>query len=200
MTLGPMNIEPVTLEGDVVRLEPLRNMHFEALCEVGLEPELWQWTPFRVWTPEDMRGYISSALEGQAAGSMLPFVTIERASGRVVGSTRFMSIDLPNRRLEIGSTWIARDWRRTAVNTEAKYLMLLHAFETLGAIRVELKTDALNERSRTAILRIGAKQEGIFRSHMLTWSGRRRDSVYFAIIDAEWPEVKRDLETKLGRA
>jgi len=199
MTLEPLKIEPVTLEGGVVRLEPLTECHFDALCEIGLEPELWQWTPFRVTNPEEMRAYIRAALEGQAAGHMLPFATVERSSGRVVGSTRYMSIDAPNLRLEIGSTWIGRAWRRTAVNTEAKYLMLRHAFETLGAIRVELKTDALNQRSRTAILRIGAKQEGIFRSHMLTWSGRRRDSVYFAILDEEWPEVKRDLEAKLGR-
>jgi len=199
MTVEPMKIEPVMLEGEVVRLEPLAESHFDGLCEVGLEPELWQWTPFRVTNPEEMRGYVRAALDGQAGGHMLPFATVERSSGRVVGSTRYMSIDAPNLRLEIGSTWIARDWRRTAVNTEAKYLMLRHAFETLGAMRVELKTDALNQRSRTAILRIGAKQEGIFRSHMLTWNGRRRDSVYFAILDEEWPEVKRDLEAKLGR-
>ncbi len=193
-----MTIEPVTLEGAVVRLEPLRESHFEALCEIGLEPELWQWTPFRVTNPEEMRAFIRAALDFQAAGSALPFVTIHKASGRVAGSTRFMNIDVPNRHLEIGSTWIGRDWRRTAVNTEAKYLMLRHAFDTLGAIRVELKTDALNQRSRTAILRIGAQEEGIFRSHMLTWSGRRRDSVWFSIIDSEWPGVKKDLEGKLG--
>jgi RimJ/RimL family protein N-acetyltransferase len=200
MTIEPMKILPVTLEGEVVRLEPLTESHFDGLCEVGLEPELWQWTPFRVTNSEEMLGFVRAALDGQAAGHMLPFATVERSSGRVVGSTRYMSIDAPNLRLEIGSTWIGRDWRRTAVNTEAKYLMLRHAFETLGAMRVELKTDALNQRSRTAILRIGANQEGIFRSHMLTWSGRRRDSVYFAILDEEWPEVKRDLEAKLGRA
>jgi RimJ/RimL family protein N-acetyltransferase len=144
-----------------------------------------------------MMAYIRTALEAQAAGTALPFVTVERASGRIVGSTRYMNIDVPNRRVEIGSTWIAGPWQRTVVNTEAKYLMLRHAFEELGCIRVELKTDSLNERSRTAILRIGARQEGIFRNHMITWSGRLRHSVFFSIIDAEWTEVKAALEAKL---
>jgi RimJ/RimL family protein N-acetyltransferase len=145
-----------------------------------------------------MLAYVRNALEQQAAGSAVPFATVERASDRVVGSTRYMSIDVPNRHVEIGSTWIGKAWQRTAVNTEAKYLMLRHAFENLGAVRVELKTDFFNERSRNAILRIGAKQEGIFRKHMLTWSGRWRDSVYFSIIDEEWPAVKRALEGKLA--
>jgi RimJ/RimL family protein N-acetyltransferase len=181
-----------------VRLEPLSESHHAGLSEVGLAPELWKWIPFQVQTPEEMLKYIRNALDLQKAGSAIPFATIERSSGKVIGSTRFMSIDAPNRRVEIGSTWIAPAWQRTAINTEAKYLMLRHAFESLGCIRVELKTDSLNEKSRAAILRIGAQQEGIFRNHMLTWSGRLRHSVYFSIIDSEWPQVKLMLEAKFA--
>jgi len=170
------------------------------LCAIGLDAEVWELIPYRVLTPEDMAAYIQSALDLQAAGSALPFATVHAASGQVVGSTRFMNIDQANRRVEIGATWIAAPWRRTVVNTEAKYLMLRHAFETLGCIRVELKTDALNQRSRSAIRRIGATEEGTLRQHMVTWSGRRRDSVYFSILDSEWPTVKQDLEKKLSLA
>jgi RimJ/RimL family protein N-acetyltransferase len=129
----------------------------------------------------------------------LPFATVDATTGQVIGSTRYMNIDEANRRLEIGATWIAAPWRRTAVNTEAKYLMLRHAFEALGCIRVELKTDRLNQRSRNAILRIGATEEGTLRQHIVTWSGRLRDTVYFSMLDSEWPRVKRDLEQKLAR-
>jgi len=191
-----MIVEPVVLQGREVRLEPLSFDHHAALCEVGLDPDIWMWTPFRVTTRDEMRGYIKTALDLQAAGSALPFATIYQ--GRLVGSTRYMNIDGPNQRLEIGSTCIAKPWQRSAVNTEAKYLMLRHAFETLGCMRVELKTDSLNERSRNAILRIGATEEGTFRNHVVTWSGRIRHSVWFSIIDAEWPRVKRDLENKIG--
>ena len=147
-----------------------------------------------------MAAYIQTALDAQKAGTAVPFATVHVGSGKVIGSTRYMNIDVPNRRVEIGATWIAPPWRRTAVNTEAKYLMLRHAFEALGCIRVELKTDALNQRSRNAIRRIGAQEEGILRQHMVTWSGRLRDSVYFSILDSEWPRVKQDLEQKLSRA
>jgi RimJ/RimL family protein N-acetyltransferase len=194
-----MRLAPVTLEGGSVRLEPLTESHHAALCEIGLDPELWRLIPYRVTSAEEMLDYIRTALAGQAAGNTIPFVTVERASGGVVGSTRFMNIDAANRRVEIGATWLAQSWRRTAINTEAKYLMLRHAFETLGCIRVELKTDALNERSRAAILRIGAREEGTLRQHMVTWSGRLRDTVYFSIIDSEWPGVKASLEAKLKR-
>jgi N-acetyltransferase len=190
-------LTPVTLEGRHVRLEPLAQTHHAALCTVGLDPELWELIPYRVATSEDMAAYIQTALNLQAAGTALPFATVHAPSGQVIGSTRFMNIDLANRRVEIGATWIAAPWRRTAVNTEAKYLMLRHAFETLGCIRVELKTDALNQRSRNAIRRIGATEEGTLRHHMITWSGRLRDSVYFSVLDSEWPRVKRDLEQKL---
>ena len=141
---------------------------------------------------------VETALKEQSQGVTLPFVLVETASGRVVGSTRYMNIDRTHNRLEIGWTWLARPWRRTAINTEAKYLLLRHAFETLRCIRVELKTDSLNEASRTAILRIGAREEGTFRNHMITESGRLRHSVYYSIITAEWPEVRTRLEQRLG--
>jgi RimJ/RimL family protein N-acetyltransferase len=193
-------LQPVTLVGRHVRLEPLTQAHHGALCAIGLDPELWELIPYRVSTHEEMAAYIQSALDAQDAGTALPFATVDAASGQVAGSTRYMNIDRANRRVEIGATWIARPWRRTSVNTEAKYLMLCHAFETLGCVRVELKTDALNQRSRTAIRRIGATEEGILRQHVITWSGRRRDSVYFSILDSEWPRVKQDLERKLATA
>jgi N-acetyltransferase len=192
-------ILPVTLEGRHVRLEPLAQKHHAALCAVGLDPDLWELIPYRVTSPEEMAAYIQTALNGQAAGSALPFATVDATTGRVIGSTRYMNIDEANRRLEIGATWIAAPWRRTAINTEAKYLMLRHAFETLGCIRVELKTDSLNQRSRNAIRRIGATEEGTLRQHIVTWSGRLRDTVYFSILDSEWPRVKQDLEQKLDR-
>jgi N-acetyltransferase len=192
-------VQPVTLEGAHVRLEPLTLSHLDALCAVGLDEELWRWTTAQVRSRDEMRQYIEAALEAQRQGSALPFATVERASGRVVGSTRYGNIELRDRRLEIGWTWIGRPWQRTAVNTEAKYLMLRHAFETLGCIRVELKTDALNERSRRAILRIGAREEGVLRKHMITASGRVRDTVYFSVIDSEWPQVKAALEEKLAQ-
>ena len=187
------------LEGGQVRLEPLTLEHHAALCEVGLDPDLWQWIPYRATTAEEMLAYIQSALKDQAAGTAQPFATVERSTGRVIGSTRYMNIDVTNRRREIGATWIAKPWQRTAINTEAKYLMLRHAFETLDCIRVELKTDALNQKSRKAILRIGAKEEGTLRRHVVTWTGRVRDSVYFSVLDSEWPQVKAALEAKLTR-
>jgi N-acetyltransferase len=195
-----MNIQPVTLEGPHVRLEPLTIEHHADLCAVGLDEDLWRWIPQAVRTADDMREYIEIALRAQAEGSALPFATVERASGRAIGSTRFGNIDRGNRRLEIGWTWIGRPWQQTAVNTEAKYLMLRHAFEMLGAMRVELKTDSLNERSRRAILRLGATEEGTFRKHMTTESGRVRHTVYFSVIDEEWAGVKGRLEGWLGDA
>ena len=194
-----MSIEPVTLTGHYVRLEPLKMEHFDALWSVGQDVELWKWTPYQIDTPEKMRTYIQAALDGQELGTALPFVTIERATDRVVGSTRFGNIDAPNHRVEIGWTWIDRRQQRTPVNTEAKFLMLQHAFEVWHCIRVELKTDALNTRSRTAIARLGAKEEGTFRHHMIVDTGRLRDTVYFSIIDDEWPTVKVRLQELLAK-
>jgi RimJ/RimL family protein N-acetyltransferase len=194
-----MLVETVTLEGRHVRLEPLSLEHHAALCEVGLDEDLWRWIPQPVTTPEEMRAYIEAALEGQASGGFLPFATVERSSGRVIGSTRYGNIEREHHRVEIGWTWIGRAWQRTSINTEVKYLMLRHAFETLACMRVEFKTDSLNERSRNAIGRLGAKEEGIFRNHMITSTGRIRHTAYFSIIDSEWPSVKAGLEEKLSR-
>jgi RimJ/RimL family protein N-acetyltransferase len=193
-----MNVAPVILEGSHVRLEPLAKAHLAGLTQVGLEEELWRWIPVPVRTAEEMGAYIDTALEEQKRGVSLPFALIERATGRAIGSTRYGNIDRAHRRAEIGWTWVAREWQRTAVNTEAKYLLLRHAFETLGSIRVELKTDSLNEKSRAAILRIGAQEEGIFRNHMITAGGRIRHTVYFSILDCEWPAVKARLESLLN--
>lgn len=195
-----MNVNPVTLEGRHVRLEPLSLDHHADLCEAGLAEELWRWTPAPVRNAGEMRGYIEAALRDQSAGSVIPFATVERASGRAIGSTSYLNIDRRNRRLEIGATWIGQPWQRTALNSEAKYLMLRHAFENLKANRVELKTDSLNERSRRAILRLGAVEEGTLRKHMVTESGRIRHTVYYSIIDDEWPAVKARLEGFLGIA
>jgi RimJ/RimL family protein N-acetyltransferase len=145
-------------------------------------------------TPEDFERLIDKAFAEQERGESIVFATVERHSQRVIGSTRFMNIDRANRRVEIGSTWIAPPWQRSAVNTEAKFLMLQYAFEAWQCVRVELKTDALNQKSRNAILRLGAKEEGTLRKHLITWTGRIRDSVYFSILDTEWPEVKSRLE------
>lgn len=194
-----MKVEPVKLEGTHVRLEPLSQSHLETLTQAGLDEDLWRWIPTPVRTHEEMKDYIAKALDEQARGVSLPFAIIERSSGHAIGSTRYANIDREHRRVEIGWTWVARDWQRTPVNTECKYLLLRHAFETLACIRVELKTDSLNERSRAAILRIGAKEEGIFRNHMITSSGRIRHTVYFSIIASEWPAAKAKLEEKLKR-
>lgn len=194
-----MNLAPVVLEGDIVRLEPLRLDHAEALSAVGLDPSLWALTTIRVHTPAAMLAYVEDALTEQRAGASLPFATVERATGRVIGSTRFGNITPAHRRVEIGWTWIAPAWQRTAVNTEAKLLMMSHAFDTLGCRRVELKTSALNLRSRNAMLRIGATEEGTLRQHMINSDGSNRDSVYFSVLDSEWPVVQARLRTLLDR-
>jgi RimJ/RimL family protein N-acetyltransferase len=200
---SPLNIvTPITLEGSVVRLEPIRREHAEIFWEIaeGALDDIFQWIPYRMKTREDFQRVIEKAFDEQDRGESVVFATVERRSGRAIGSTRFMNIDRANRRVEIGSTWITPAWQRTAVNTEAKYLMLRHAFEEWKCIRVELKTDGLNQKSRNAILRIGAKEEGTLRRHLITWTGRVRDSVYFSILDSEWPEVKTALELKLRSA
>jgi RimJ/RimL family protein N-acetyltransferase len=193
-----MIVTAVTLEGQHVRLEPLGREHLAGLAKVGLDPQLWHWIPTTVRSREEMAAYIETALQERERGVSLPFAVLEKSAGQTVGSTRYGNIDRTHHRVEIGWTWVARAWQRTAVNTEAKYLLLKHAFESLGCMRVELKTDSLNEGSRAAILRIGAKEEGIFRNHMITESGRVRHSVYFSIIDSEWPGVRAHLEAKLN--
>lgn len=172
----------------------MTSAHLDALVEAGKFEELWRWTATTAYTAESMGEYVSAALADFAAGVALPFITVDKESGAVIGSTRFGNIDRANRKVEIGWTWITPAFQRTHVNSEAKYLMLRHAFEEWGCVRVELKTDALNEKSRNAMLRIGAKEEGVLRQHMVTHSGRLRDTVYFSILDSEWPGVRARLE------
>jgi RimJ/RimL family protein N-acetyltransferase len=193
-----MIVEDVILDGEFVRLEPMRIDHVDSLAAAGIAEGVWRWTINDMTTTGEMKEYVETALDERRRESSLPFVTLDKASDKIVGSTRFGNIDIKNRRSEIGWTWIHPDWQRTYINTEAKLLMLTHAFETWNCIRVELKTDALNEKSRNAILRLGAKFEGIFRQHIITDSGRLRDTAYFSIIDSEWPAVRAGLQSKMG--
>lgn len=197
----PGEFTPV-LEGEAVRLEPMREDHLDALCEIGLDPQITRLMPVPLTSREGMASHVRQALAARQALSAIPFVTVLKAgqaAPRIVGTTRFLNIDADSRRMEIGSTWIGKPWQRTRVNTEAKYLMLRHAFEDLQCIRVELKTDSLNEISRRAILRIGAVEEGVLRNAVITAEGRIRHTVLFSIAAFEWPEVKRRLEGMLSR-
>jgi N-acetyltransferase len=191
----------LTLDGAAVRLEPLRRDHAALFWDAANDArdDIFRWFPYAMTSEADFQRFVDTGFDEQARGASMVFATVERDTNRVVGSTRFMNVDRANRRVEIGSTWIAPAWQRTPVNTEAKYLMLRHAFETWQCLRVEFKTDALNTRSRTAILRLGAVEEGTFRKHMLTHTGRVRDSVYFSVIDTEWPAIKSRLEARLSR-
>jgi RimJ/RimL family protein N-acetyltransferase len=195
----PTPLEPVILTGRLIQLEPLRLDHVPRLAEVALDPAIWQWTIARPASETDVRAWAETAIANWEAGTESPFATIDVASGRPIGSSRYMNIALEHRRLEIGWTWVAPAWQRTGANREAKLLMLGHAFETLGCRRVEFKTDSLNERSRTALLGIGATFEGIFRNHMVMPDGRMRHSAYYRVIDDEWPEVRTALERSLAR-
>jgi len=190
--------EPVTLRNPHVRLEPLTLAHVPALARVGLDPALWPWIPAPITSIDGMRDYVARALDEQARGLSLPFAIVDAQREEVVGTTRYAAIDVPNRRLEIGWTWVARDRQRTPINTSAKRLLLGHAFEALDVNRVELKTDVLNQQSRNAILRIGATQEGILRQHVRCVSGRMRDTVYFSILASEWPDVRHRLDQRLS--
>jgi RimJ/RimL family protein N-acetyltransferase len=195
-----MDIKPVTLTGRVVRLEPLSQAHAPDLTIVGQDDSIWAYIPYPpVHSEADMRAWVDDMLARQARGTDLPFAVVHLASGRAIGATRYMDIQPANRGLEIGGTWYGRAFQRTAVNTEAKYLLLGHAFESLGCIRVQLKTDQRNERSQRAIERIGAVREGVLRHNMVMPDGYRRDSVYFSILAEEWPGVKARLEEMLGR-
>jgi RimJ/RimL family protein N-acetyltransferase len=193
-----MKLSNITLEGRHVKLVPMGLHHTDALLEAALDPKIWQFTASIIRTSDEVRKYIETALSWQSAGTAVPFVTTERATGRVIGSTRFANIDWEHRRAEIGWTWLNSQWWRTPINTEAKYLMLRHAFEEWKCIRVELKTAAKNARSRAAIARIGGKEEGTLRHHMIQPDGSYRDSVYFSILDDEWPDVKQRLEARLA--
>jgi RimJ/RimL family protein N-acetyltransferase len=185
------------LQGDAVVLEPLTEEHASRLVPVALDPELWRWSVTPMDTPADLAAYLETALRERAQGSAFPYVLVEQASGQLVGSSRYANMDASHRRLEIGWTWVGRRWQRTRVNTEAKYLLLRNAFERLQCVRVEFKADALNAQSRAALERIGAVAEGTLRRHMITASGRHRDSVYYSILDIEWPGVKQALEARL---
>jgi N-acetyltransferase len=190
---------PVTLEGAHVRLEPLATSHIDGLMRAGEDDAVWTWMPYRPETREDYAAWVESALADQAKGEQLPFATIDRKSGDVVGSTRLFFVSPRDRRIEIGGTWLAPSAQRTSINTESKLLLLTHCFDALSAVRVELKTHGRNENSQRAIARIGAKYEGVMRKHMLTRGGVHRDSVYFAIIDDDWPEVRQRLRDMLSR-
>ena len=180
-----------------MRLVPLSLEHIEPMFAAASDQELWRWTTTQIASMDDMRAYVETALAAQKEGTALPFATLDASTGDIIGSTRFANIDRANRRVEIGWTWLRRDRQRTSCNTEAKYLMLSHAFDVLGCIRVELKTDALNQKSRAAILRIGAVEEGILRAHMITATGRVRDSVMYSVLNREWPDVRAALENRL---
>ena len=188
-----MQIGPVTLEGQHVRLEPVSLAHVPALWHAGAHEEIWRYLPYTMHSEGDMRARVESDLAEQQAGDVVRFTTVARAIAQPVGSTSYMNIDRHHRRLEIGGTWITPAWQRSAINTEAKYLQLCHAFETLGCIRVEFKTDSLNTKSRQALARIGATEDGTFRNHMVMPGGRIRHSVYFSITNEDWPRVKAHL-------
>jgi N-acetyltransferase len=195
--MAQMEISPISLEGQHVRLEPLSVAHREPLIAAAADGEIWNSSVTVVPSPANISDYIEAAFVGQAKKRELPFVIVRKAPPAVVGTTRFYDIEPNDRRVAIGYTWLSRSAQRTAVNTEAKLLLLTHAFETWQCIRVEFITDVLNQQSRAAILRLGAKQEGVLRHHMIMPGGRIRDSVCFSIIDEEWPEVKAQLSAKL---
>jgi RimJ/RimL family protein N-acetyltransferase len=193
------HVEPVTLEGRIVRLEPLSLAHVPGLAQVGLDPAIWRLTIARPASEADLRTWAETALRAREAGTEMPFATVEVATGRPIGSSRYMNIVLEHRRLEIGWTWLAPPWQRTGANREAKLLMLAHAFEVLGCRRVEFKTDSTNEPSRAALLGIGATFEGIFRKHMVMPGDGVRHSAWYSVVDDEWPAVKTRLEESLRR-
>jgi RimJ/RimL family protein N-acetyltransferase len=192
-------LERVVLEGAHVRLEPLDARHVADLAHAGADPEVWRWMPVAAPTGEpQMRAVVAALLERAAAGVQFPFAQVEVATGRAVGATSYLDIALEDGRIEIGWTWIGAPWWRTAINTEAKLLLLGHAFDTLGLNRVALKTDVRNERSQVAIARVGGVREGVLRAHMIRPDGSLRDTVYFSILAPEWPEVRRRLRARLG--
>jgi RimJ/RimL family protein N-acetyltransferase len=190
---------PIVLTGERVRLEPLRPDHLEGLTEAGRDPRIWAWMPADGSTPDGMARIVAAALGAQTAKAAVSFVTVDTASERIVGSSRYLNLAPDDLRLEIGWTWLDPSFQRTAINTEAKLLMLGRAFDVLGCRRVELKTDALNEQSRAAILAMGATFEGIFRKHMVMARGRARDTAYYSIVDEEWPVVRAGLQARLAR-
>ncbi len=198
--MAHMEVKPVVLEGKHVRLEPMTEAHIPALAEIGAGKEFWDFMVYgRMENEEDMAGWVRDILSRAEKGTDVPFVAIHIESGRVAGATRYLNIMPNDRGLEVGGTWYGLDFQRTAVNTECKYLLLTHAFESLGCIRVQIKTDSLNLRSQKAIERIGAVKDGVLRNHMILPNGRIRHSVYYSILDSEWSVVKKRLEEMLAR-
>jgi RimJ/RimL family protein N-acetyltransferase len=195
---GPGWVRPVTLEGRGFRLEPLTLDHLDDLAEVAFEGNLWRWTVVQPTDREGLRTWIEAAVKTREAGTEMAFATIDRSTGKAIGSSRYMSIVPEHRRLEIGWTWVALAWQRHGANREAKYLQLRHAFEDLGANRVEFKTDSLNERANPALLGIGATFEGTFRNHMIMPGNRLRHSNYYSVSVEDWPSVKAGLEAVLA--
>jgi RimJ/RimL family protein N-acetyltransferase len=195
-----MDPRPITLEGRFVRLEPLDlDRHWDGLLAIAMDVSLWRFTTAKIRTQGDLRRYLDTALEEQVRGRALPFATVHRESGRVAGCTRFGNLERAHRRVEIGWTWVGEEFQRTAVNTEAKYLMFKHAFEDWGFRRVELKTSSINEKSKAAMRRLGLVEEGTLRKHMLNDDGGSRDTTYFSVVDDEWPAMKARLEGMLAR-
>jgi len=195
-----MDPQPVTLEGRFVRLEPLDiERHWDGLLAIAMDVSLWRFTTAKLRTQGDLRRYLDVALDEQNRGRAIPFATIHRESGRVAGCTRFGNLERTHRRVEIGWTWVSPEFQRTAVNTEAKYLMFRHAFEVWGFRRVELKTSSINEKSKAAMRRLGLVEEGTMRKHMLNEDGGSRDTTYFSVVDDEWPAMKTRLEAMLAR-
>ena len=195
-----MEVKPVILEGKHVRLEPMTEAHVPGLTQIGVGQTFWDFMLYgNINTEADMANWVQDILSRAEKETDLPFVAIQLASGRVAGATRYLNIMPKDRGLEIGGTWYGPEFQRTAVNTECKYLLLQHAFETLECIRVQLKTDQRNERSQKAIERIGAVKEGVLRNHMILPDGRYRHSVFYSILDSEWPQVKQRLEQMLNR-
>lgn len=194
-----MRIEPVTLRGRHVVLEPLRPEHAEELWPAANDPSVWRYMPKPVQSLQDLRAWIDDRRAGAGGLPALPFLQRDARTGQAFGSTSLFDIDVPNRKLELGHTWLGASHRRTAANTEAKRLVLGHAFDALGAIRVQLKCDQLNTPSATAIARLGAVQEGVWRNQMIYPDGRRRNTLVFSILDAEWPAVKARLDAFLAR-
>ena len=193
-------VKSVTLQGKHVRLEPMTEAHVPGLAQIGIGQSFWDFMLYgNIQTEADMRNWVLDILGRAEKGTDLPFVAIHLASGRVAGATRYLNIMPKDRGLEIGGTWYGADFQRTPVNTECKYLLLSHAFETLKCIRVQLKTDKRNERSQKAIERLGAKKEGILRNHMILPDGRFRDTVFYSILDTEWADVKKNLEETMAK-
>lgn len=195
-----MEVKPVVLTGKYVRLEPLTEAHIPGLTEIGIGQNFWHFMLYGDMNTEaDMRNWVLDIISRSQMGTDLPFAAIDLASNRVAGATRYLNIMPKDRGLEIGGTWYGSEFQRTMINTECKYLLLTHAFETLHAIRVQLKTDLRNERSQKAIERIGAKKEGVLRNHMILPDGNIRNSVFYSVLDSEWPVVKKNLEGMMNR-